>query len=196
MVERRIRIAEVGGSNPPRSTTPLSINGYMLKYTQVAARKSKLSSFPVELRLFDPRDIATHEKQRPDAERYVYESMLERGYNGPPIAVFASMKGVIGIADGHHRLKALKQLAREGKLKCTKIPMQIFDAHADIIRIAVMGKDENPLSLKEIEACFEEPNKAIPVCTSHFQTKLSNGDWVRLQLAQPNIVIAKPELLA
>jgi hypothetical protein len=184
-----------------------------LKYSTQPARHSHESAFAFRVVYIDYQRLGTHEEKEPDAEKPVYDSMLARGYFGPLIAVFQAQVdtlfnaagprthidhpyGEIGVADGHHRYKAIQRLAHEGLLKSEMIPVQLIAAHKpEIILICTLTSDEAPLAIEEIEACFVDPSKAIPICSSHFQTRLSNGNWVRLQEAQPDVIIAKADFL-
>ena len=94
------------------------------------ARQSRQTLLAFRIICIDYRLIGTHEDQAQKSEQQVYESMLEKGYNGPPIAVFQFGSddlfasgvedqkvnveyGEIGVADGHHRFKSICRLGQE-----------------------------------------------------------------------------------
>lgn len=186
----------------------------MIAYSVERARHSKQAAFPLHICYVDYQLIGTHERQAPEAEKHIYDSILQIGYNGPPIAVFQAKAdllletvgdnaqidedyGAIGVADGHHRLKAIQLLGRQGFLKDRLIPVQLIPVHnSEVIRIGTLSEAEKPLTIEEIEACFKEPNNIIPVCTSHFQTRLMNGQWARLRESQPDIIIKREDFIA
>jgi hypothetical protein len=187
----------------------------MLTFQTHHARQSGLSKVPFKAIFVDYRLIGTHEHIRhPEAIHELTKSILKTGYQGPPLAVFQAGSdqwfesasegqtlhvnvGDIGIADGHHRLQAISMLDQEGLLQNPFIPVQLVPAHHhDLIRLASMRREEQPLPITAIEACFVEVGAAIPPSgTSHFQSKLKNGNWVRLAQAQPDIVIDRDHLL-
>jgi len=104
--------------------------------------------------------------------------------------------GDVGVADGHHRFKSIKLLGERGLLKEVYVPVQLIPAHdTEVVRIGTLSQEEQPLSIQEIERCFKEPTKVIPLCTSHFQTKLADGDWQRLQFSQPDLVGKRDDLI-
>ncbi|KKP67133.1 MAG: hypothetical protein UR68_C0013G0003 [Candidatus Roizmanbacteria bacterium GW2011_GWA2_35_19] len=154
-----------------------------------------------------------HENQTSD----VIKSLLKSGYKGPAISVFEVRKdilydslalnlfnkfnieyGRIGVADGHNRLEALKELNMQGKLKTRFIPVQIIPARkSEIVAIKVENPDEKKWTIEQIESCFIEENKTMQDFknTSHFEVAFSDGIWRRIREAQPDIEIPLKELI-
>lgn len=169
----------------------------MLSFRVMPARQSGLSNIPFKAIYADYHGIGTHEHIRhPETVEALVEAMVSAVYQGPPLAVVEAGNR-LGIADGHHRLQALKILRQRGLLRDPQVPVQVVPAdRTDLVRLATMRSREEPLPLSAITACFTDPDAAIPPSgTTHFQARLNNGKWVRLAEAQPDIVITRDDLL-
>lgn len=154
-----------------------------------------------------------HENQTSD----VIKSLIKYGYKGPAISVLEKGKdnfyetisqntfnrfeieyGSVGVADGHNRLAALKELDKLGKLKSRYIPVQIIPARkSEIVAIKVENPDEKIWTIEEIESCFIEENKTMQdsKSTSHFEVAFNDGIWRRIREAQPDIEILLNDLI-
>jgi hypothetical protein len=143
----------------------------------------------------------------------VYRSLVGHGYHGPAVAVFCAgddrraqglvpdirvseRYGVIGVADGHHRLGALKLLDERRLLRSPLIVVQLIPAHdTRVVRINHPDPSQTPVDIAEVETCFETQANVITPCDSYFEARLQDGSWVKISDAQPDIVIASQELL-
>lgn len=153
----------------------------MLTFHSRPARESRLSKLPLKVVFVDYRQIGTHEHIRhPKAVDELLRSILEHGYQGPPLAVFQAgsddwfdrsqtgdtltpQYGGLGIADGHHRLRAIATLAKQGLLRDPMIPVQLIPGRCpNLVRLATMRPGEEPLPITAIEGCFADPDIAIP----------------------------------
>lgn len=184
-------------------------------YHIVERRQSLRSVLPRKFAYIDYRLIGTHELPRVANTTLVYDSLLQLGYQGPAISVFYAYSddplskiidgsllhigyGEVGVADGHNRLEALRLLDMQGYLRSPYIPVQLVPAHdAELIyRIHIDDPAKEPLPLSVVENCFAEPMNIIPVINSCFTAKITDGSWVRVRDAQPDIVISKDNLLS
>jgi len=162
----------------------------------------------------DYKLIGTHELPRATNTSVVYDSLLQQGYRGPAISVFfpytdaalAEVEsggllhlayGEVGIADGHNRLEVLRLLDVQGRLASPYIPVQLIPAHDPqlICRMHIDDPSKEPLPLTVVESCFAGPLKIIPVINSCFAAKLTDGTWVRVRDAQPDVIIPNHSLL-
>ena len=178
-------------------------------YHIIENRQSTRSALPRKFVYVDYRLIGTHELPRAVNTTVVYDSMLRQGYNGPAISVFfpdddAALSqvvdgsllplgyGQVGVADGHNRLEALRLLDMQGRLQSPYVPVQLIPAHDPelICRIHIDDPAKEPLPLSVVESCFAEPMNVIPVINSCFAAKLTDGSWVRVRDAQPDIAVA------
>jgi len=187
-----------------------------MNYTITPARDSGLAVFDQKIVLLDQALIGTSERIRhEDSLNEIEASIRERGYDGPVITVFEQHRddlynqingretlshitfGQLGVADGHHRLEAIRRLALRHQLPNMLIPCQLIPAHdPDCIKLATLHDNETPLELTAIEDCFMNPDAIIPpASTTHFQARLKDGRWVRLANATPNLRISIAELL-
>jgi hypothetical protein len=161
----------------------------------------------------DYRTIGTHENARGANTNTVYDAMKEQGYKGPALCVFSAgddsalqnlkpesiipaRYGLVGIADGHNRLEALRLLDEEGLLRSRYVPVQVMPAHdQSVIRISTRDLDDPALQVKDIERHFVVPGSVISTINSYFETKLKDGSWVPLSEAQPDVLIPKKMFL-
>lgn len=186
----------------------------MIKYKLQPARSSDNSLIPVKVIYVDLNLIGTHEAIDDNKFKTVYNSILENGYQGPPISIIEKGQdkifndlpdnsnliieyGQVGIADGHNRLAALRVLNEEGKLRESMIPVQIIPGRQpNLVRIATLDEKETPLTINEIENNFTVEQSVIKkISTSHFQGKLSTGGFARIRETQPDMIVDKIVLL-
>jgi hypothetical protein len=190
----------------------------------IEARHSIMSQLPRLFAYIDYRSIGTHEPPRENHTKAVYESIIEKGYEGPAIAAFFSFSdedmhflepdsyledipyGTIGVADGHNRLETFRRLDAVGLLRSPIIPVQIVPAHNP--RLVRLFDLANPHSekfdtscasclgmLALIDACHVERDMLVDDITACFTGKLTDGVGIRIRCAQPDIVIQRDELL-
>ncbi len=179
------------------------------------ARHGNMSTLPTKIIFVDEKYIGTHEGIRGHNLLLVLKSILRRGYSGPPIAViehgrdhiYQSDKiapfsyvelikhGQVGVADGHHRITALRILSSLSLLNLSIIPVQIIPARdSSVVKIAVNKQKENIITLADIEKCFPVPEKIMLPSTTTFKVKLSTDEWVRLRDGQPDVLIPPTQL--
>src|SRR5579863_4010618 len=143
------------------------MNMELLKYVVDDARSSTKSLLPNLFAYIDYRLIGTHEHTRESNTSTVYKAIQENGYNGPALSVFyvgdddelPNLKlgsliegeyGVVGIADGHNRLEAIRLLDEKGLLISHYIPVQVIPAHdASIVRISTRDVNDPALPVSE-----------------------------------------------
>ena len=185
-----------------------------MKYKITQARNCSKTLLIPKFLVVDIYKIGTHEIANNVHENQtsdVVKSLIKNGYKGPAISVLEASNdnfyntiplntfnkykvgyGKIGVADGHNRLTALKELDRQGKLKNRYLPVQIIPARKpEVIKIKVDNPIERIWTIEEIENCFKEENKTMQDSknTSHFEVAFVDGIWRRLQEAQPDIEI-------
>lgn len=191
-----------------------------MKYKITQARNSDKSVLIPKFIVVDIYKIGTHEianNVHGNQTSDVAKSLIKYGYKGPALSVFETGKdsfyesisqntfdrfeieyGKIGIADGHNRLAALKELDVQGKLRTRFIPVQIIPVRKpEIVAIKVDNAGEKIWSIEQIESCFQEENKTMQDSknTSHFEVVFSDGIWRRISEAQPDIEILLSELI-
>ncbi len=192
-----------------------------MNYQISPARNSAKSLVPPKFIVVNIDKIGTHEianNIHDDQMSDVLKSLKERGYKGPAISVFQAGSdsiydsiqentfekvdieyGKIGVADGHNRLAALKQLDAQGLLKSKYIPVQIIPARKpDLVAIKVEGPTEPIWTVEQIESCFSEEGKTMKDSknTSHFEVAFTDGIWRRIRECQPDIEIPLSELIS
>lgn len=191
-----------------------------MKYKITQARNSNKTLLIPKYLVVDIYKIGTHEIANNVHENQtsdVVESLIKYGYKGPAISVFETENdsfyesiskntfdrfeieyGKIGVADGHNRLAALKELDVQGKLKTRFLPVQLIPARKpEIVVIKVENDDEKIWTIEQIESCFEVDDKTMQDSknTSHFEVAFSDGIWRRIREAQPDIEIPLNELI-
>jgi len=184
------------------------------------ARNSDKTLMLPKFMIVDINKIGTHEIANNVHENQTFdviESLIKFGYKGPAISVFETGKdsyyetisqntfnefkieyGQIGVADGHNRLAALKDLDNQGKLKSRFLPVQIIPArNQSIVKIKVDDPKEEIWTIEQIESCFKEKEKTMQDSknTSHFEIAFMDGVWRRIREAQPDIYIPLDELI-
>lgn len=194
------------------------------EFKVIEARHSIMSKLTQLFAYIDYRNIGVHEPPREANTMAVYESVVEKGYEGPAIAAFFSFTdedmhflgpdtyledipyGTIGVADGHNRLETFRRLDAEGRLRSPIIPVQIVPAHNP--RLVRLFDLANPHSekfgetcasclgmLSLIDTCHTERDMLIEDITTCFTGTLTDGVGMRIRCAQPDIVIPLDDLL-
>jgi hypothetical protein len=183
----------------------------VIHYSLRAARRSAEAMVPVRIVYVDYRLIGTHEQVMPQEVDRLERQMLEAGYQFAPLAVFQAGSdrlfttardnellrvklGEIGVADGHHRLAALRSLSERGRLREPVVPVQLMPAH-DETRVRYLVLSGEQLPLEKVEEIFKAPGHNLPVTTTRFLTLMKTGDWAYVQDAQPDLLIEPAELL-
>lgn len=191
-----------------------------MKYKITHARYSDKTLLIPKFIVVDIYKIGTHEIANNIHENQtsdIVKSLIKYGYKGPAISVIEAGKdnlyetisqdefgkyeiefGQVGVADGHNRLTALKQLDKLGRLKTKFLPVQVIPGRKqEIVAIKVENPSERIWAIEEIESCFKEENKTMldSKNTSHFEVAFTDGVWRRIRDSQPDIEISLNELI-
>ena len=182
----------------------------------ISARQSPATALPLRLIQADLQEVGTHEPTDLTKLEALLTAFLSQGYQGPPVSVlhrdsdtlFSSLQteeplllttisyGDIGVADGHHRLQALRVLDWANLLAVRELPFQLVPArNPDIVRLASSIPETKPFTLTEIVACFPDERTVISDCATYFEARLADGTWQRLQESQPDVHIPLEDLV-